>query len=161
MIDGSGKSCYCSRDMNIQGSHLIAAPPSRVFEQLVDPAILQQAITGCEKMEKTGEDEYNAHLKIGLASVKGNYVGKVRVTDKQPPHKFTLNLEGKGGPGFVKGTTRVELAARGPGTELRYTADVQVGGLIAAVGSRVIEAAAKKLAGEFFQRFSALVQEKK
>lgn len=144
--------------MKLQGSYEIAAPPARVFEGLTDPAVLQQAISGCEKLEKTGEDEYNAHLKLGLAAIKGRYVGKVRLTDKQPPHKFTLHMEGKGAPGFVKGTTLVELKKEGHGTRLTYTADVQVGGLIAAVGSRLIEAAAKKLSEEFFRKFSGLVQ---
>ena len=109
-------------------------------------------------MEKTAEDQYNAHLKIGVASIKGSYVGKVRLSDLRPPHNFTLHLEGKGTPGFVKGTTRIELKEDGSGTKLSYTADVQVGGLIAAVGSRVIEATAKKLAAEFFQNFAKLLQ---
>lgn len=109
-------------------------------------------------MEKTGEDEYNAHLKIGLASIKGNYVGKVKLTDKKPPSEFTLHLEGKGSPGFVKGSARIELKEESGSTKLQYNANVQVGGLIAAVGSRVIEAAAKKLAGEFFQKFAELMK---
>ena len=140
--------------MNIQGTCTIVAPPERVFESLIDPAVLQRVIPGCEKMEKTGEDEYNAHLKIGIASVQGNYVGKVRLSEKEPPRKFTLHLEGKGAPGFVKGSSVIELKAEGPETKLTYTANVQVGGLIAAVGSRMIEAAAKKLAAEFFEKFS-------
>src|SRR5215813_13032674 len=117
--------------MNIQGTHTITAYPAQVFDSLINPAVLQKAIPGCEKMEKTAEDEYNAHLKIGVASVKGSYLGKVRMSDKQPPHKFTLHMEGKGTPGFVKGTTRIELTEEAQATKLSYTADVQVGGLIA------------------------------
>jgi len=143
--------------MKLQGTYAIAAPPVRVFEALTDPVILQRAIPGCEKLEKTGEDEYNAHLKIGLAAIKGSYVGKVRLTDRQAPHRFTLHMEGRGAPGFVKGTTLVELQEEGPGTKLSSTAEVQVGGLIAAVGSRLIEAAAKKLADEFFKKFAEIV----
>jgi carbon monoxide dehydrogenase subunit G len=145
--------------MNVQGTSTLAAPPAHVFEALINPAILQRVIPGCEKMEKTGADEYNAHLKLGLASVKGSYVGKVKLTDQQPPHKFTLHMEGKGAPGFVKGSCVIELKAEGRGTKLSYTANVQVGGLIAAVGSRMVEAAAKKLAGEFFLKFSQVIQE--
>src|SRR6266436_2941745 len=137
--------------MNVHGTHTIGASPARVFESLIDPAVLQQAIPGCEKMVKTAQDEYNVHMKIGIASLKGSYVGKVRLTDQQPPHKFTLHMEGKGTPGFVKGTTQIELKAEGQTTKLQYTADMQVGGLIAAVGSRIIEAAGKKLAEEFFK----------
>ncbi|MDO8541757.1 MAG: carbon monoxide dehydrogenase subunit G [Opitutaceae bacterium] len=144
--------------MIIQGTHTIAAAPAHVFDRLMEPAFLQQAIPGCEKLEKTGEDEYIAHLKLGIGSIKGSYAGKVRLTDRQPPHKFTMHLQGSGGPGFVKGTSAIELKAEGEATELHYSANVQVGGLIAAVGSRVIEAVAKKLAGEFFLKFSAIVE---
>jgi len=143
--------------MKLQGSHFIAAPPARVFEALNDPAVLQRAIPGCEKLEKTGEDEYNAHLKIGLAAIKGSYVGKVRLTDKDPPRKYTLHMEGRGAPGFVTGKTAVELNEEAQGTRLIYTAEAQVGGLIAAVGSRLIEAGAKKLSDEFFKTFTAIV----
>ena len=144
--------------MNIQGTCAIAAPPARVFEALTDPAMLQRVIPGCEKLEKTGDDEYSAQLKIGIASVKGSYVGKVRMTDKQPPHQFTLHLEGKGAPGFVKGSSRIELKSEGIKTKLTYSSEVQVGGLIAAVGSRIVEAAAKRLAGEFFEKLGQLIK---
>ena len=140
--------------MIVQGTYTVPRPPDRVFTALTDPAVLQQAIPGCEKLERTGDDEYNAHLKIGIAAVKGSYVGKVRLSDINPPDRFTLHLEGKGAPGFVKGTARIELKPEAGNTQLHYNADVQVGGLIAAVGSRMIEAAAKKLAGDFFQAFS-------
>jgi len=147
--------------MTIQGTHDLARPPAQVFEALNDPAVLQQTIPGCEKLEKTAEDEYSAQLKIGIAAVKGSYAGKVRLSDQQPPNRFTLHLEGKGAQGFVKGTARVELKEKDQGAELRYTADVQVGGLIAAVGSRMIEAAAKKMAADFFQRFSTALERRK
>src|SRR5947208_5974754 len=132
--------------MTIEGTHDLASPPAQVYEALNDPAILQQTIPGCEKLEKTASDEYSAQLKIGIATVKGNYAGKVRLSDQQPPNRFTLRLEGRGAQGFVQGTARVELKEKNQTTELRYTADVQVGGLIAAVGSRLIEVAAKKMA---------------
>jgi len=143
--------------MIIKGTHTVAAPAVRVFARLRDPAILQQCISGCEKMEKIGEDDYAALLKLGIGSIKGSYTGRVKLTDPLPPNKFTLGLNGQGGPGFVKGTAIIELSAEGEATHISYTADVQVGGLIAAVGSRMIEAAAKKLAGEFFRAFAAVV----
>jgi hypothetical protein len=143
--------------VQVAGQHTVNAPAAKVFASLTDPAILQQAIPGCERLEKTGEDEYNAHLKLGLAAIKGSYIGKVRLSDRQPPRAFTMHMEGKGGPGFVKGTTAIELKEQGASTEIHYRSDTQVGGLIAAVGSRLLEAAGKKLAGEFFTRFGELV----
>src|SRR5437870_12030228 len=88
--------------MIIQGTHEFPRPSAQVFEALIDPVMLQQAIPGCEKLEKTGEDEYSAHLKIGIAAVKGSYVGKVRLSDKQPPHRRTLHMEGSRAPASLK-----------------------------------------------------------
>ena len=144
--------------MIIQGTCSLPRAPAIVFQALIDPTVLQQAIPGCERIEKTGDDEYLAHLKIGIAAVKGSYRAGVQISEKRPPHRFTLRMEGKGAPGFVNGTARIELKEDGHNAQLIYNADVQVGGLIAAVGSRMIEAAAKKLIGDFFQKLSDVLK---
>jgi carbon monoxide dehydrogenase subunit G len=141
--------------MKLSATYTLPAPREKVFAALINPAVIQTAIEGCEKLVQTGADSYDAHLKIGVAGLKGSYVGKVQLKDKKPPESYTLILEGKGGPGFVKGTARIKLAAKGEETELHWDADAQVGGLIAAVGSRLIEAAAKKMMDEFFRKFAA------
>src|SRR6059036_726529 len=138
--------------MKLSGTYTLAAPRDKVFAAITDPAVLQRAIDGCEKMVKTGEDSYDAHLKIGLAGLKGSYVGKIQLKDQKPPESYTLVIEGKGGPGFVKATAIITLSEKDGGTELRCDADAQVGGLIAAVGSRLIEAAAKRMLDEFFRK---------
>jgi len=144
--------------VKLSATYSIPAPQQRVFEALNDPAILQRVIDGCEKMVKTADNTYDAHLKIGLAGLKGSYVGKVQIKDLVPPESYTLIIEGKGGPGFVKGTARVQLTDQGAATELRCEADAQVGGLIAAVGSRLIEVTARKMMDEFFRKFAEIVK---
>jgi carbon monoxide dehydrogenase subunit G len=144
--------------MKLIATHSIAAPREQVFAAITDPVVLTKCIEGCEKMVLTGEDTYDAHLKIGLAGLKGSYVGKVRLTDKKPPESYTLILEGKGAPGFVKGTAKIQLADQGSQTALHCEADAQVGGMIAAIGSRLIEATAKKLMDDFFKKFAAELQ---
>jgi carbon monoxide dehydrogenase subunit G len=143
--------------MKLTATYTFAAPREKVFAALIDPAIIQRCIDGCEKLVKTSEDTYDAHLKIGVAGLKGSYVGKVQLKDKKPPESFTLIMEGKGAPGFVKGTAHIKLTAKGNETELHCDADAQVGGLIAAVGSRLIEATAKKMMDEFFRKFGELL----
>ncbi len=140
--------------MKLSATYQINAPRDKVFAAITDPAVLQRAIDGCEKMVKTGEDSYDAHLKIGLAGLKGSYVGKIQLKDQKPPDSYTLLIEGKGAPGFVRGTARVRLADKGGQTELHCEAEAQVGGLIAAIGSRLIEATAKKMMDEFFRKFA-------
>ena len=144
--------------MKLSATYTLDASREKVFAAITDPAVLQRVIDGCEKMVKTGEDSYDAHLKVGLGSIKGTYVGKVQLKDKSPPQSYTLVIEGKGAPGFVKGTARVQLADKGGQTELRCEADAQVGGLIAAIGSRLIEAAARKMMDEFFRKFGEEVK---
>lgn len=144
--------------MKLSSTYMLEAPREKVFAKITDPEVLQRVIDGCEKMVKTGEDSYDAHLKIGLGGIKGTYIGKVQLKDKNPPESYTLLIEGKGGPGFVKGTARIQLSDRGGQTELQCEADAQVGGLIAAIGSRLIEAAAKKMMDEFFRKFGEQVK---
>lgn len=144
--------------MKLSGTYEINAPREKVFAALTDPIVLQRAIEGCEQMVKTAEDSYDAHLKLGVAGLKGSYVGKVQLKDIKAPESYTLIMEGKGGPGFVKGTAKINLLDKGGKTELRYEADAQVGGMIAAIGSRLIEAVAKKMADDFFKRFAQQVQ---
>jgi uncharacterized protein len=138
--------------MKLTGTYQLAAPRDKVFAAITDPAVLQRAIDGCEKMVKTGEGSYDAHLKIGLAGLKGNYVGKVQIKDLNVPETYTLVVEGRGGPGFVKGTAKIVLMEKEGQTELRCEADAQVGGLIAAIGSRLIEVTARKMMDDFFRR---------
>lgn len=141
--------------MKLALSHSFKASPERIYAALIDPAVLQACLAGCEKMQLTGPDAYDVELSLGLAGLKGRYTGKVRLSEKNPPGSLTLEMEGKGLPGFVRGAARLTLTAAGSGTTLQAEGDVSVGGVIAAVGSRLIEAAAKKIAGDFFAKLDA------
>jgi carbon monoxide dehydrogenase subunit G len=143
--------------MKLAGTYSFPAPREKVFAALTNPAIIQKCIDGCEKLVETSPDCYDAHLKIGVAGLKGSYIGKVQLKDKRSPESYTLIMDGKGGPGFVNGTAKIILTAKGNETELHCDTDAQVGGLIASVGSRLIEAAAKKMLGEFFRKFAEQV----
>ena len=143
--------------MKLSATYTFKAAQEKVFAALVDPSILQKCIDGCEKMEKTGEDSYAAHVKIGVAGIKGTYVGKIRIAEQNPPESFTLQAEGKGGPGWVKGTAKIQISPKDEGSEVRCNSEGQVGGLIAAVGSRLVEAVGKKMADEFFRKLGQQV----
>ena len=138
--------------MKINVTAVIPVPRERVFAALVDPDVLRRAIPGCETLTATGADEYAATLKVGVAGLKGVYNGKAAVRDKQPPDSLTLAFEGKGAPGFVRGSAAMRLSTEGDATRVTSEADVMCGGLIASVGSRLIEAAAKKLSEDFFRQ---------
>jgi uncharacterized protein len=144
--------------MKLEGSHDVPAPRQKVWEAFLDPEQLRQAIPGCEKLEALGNDEYKATLKIGVGGVKGTFEGKVRLMDKNPPESYRMAVEGAGGPGFVRGETTITLSDIPEGTRVAYHADVQVGGLIASVGQRMLGGVSKMMADRFFTRMSELLQ---
>jgi uncharacterized protein len=141
--------------MKIEGTHKIAAPRDRVFAALVDPVVLQRCIPGCEQMEKAGENQYKAKLTAGVGPVKGVFTATVSLQDIVAPEHYKLVVEGKGQPGFVKGSGELNLKDDGGATEILYTGDVNVGGLIASVGQRMIQATANMLAARFFKALEA------
>ena len=110
---------------------------------------------GCESLEKIGEDEYRMKMKMALASLSGNFDGKVRITEQSPPHSFKLMVEGSGKVGFMKGEGTLKFAPTDAGTEVSYEGDVQVGGTIAAVGQRLIDGTAKMMIKRFFEKVAA------
>jgi len=140
--------------MKISAAVVVPAARERVFAALVDPDVLRQAIPGCEELKAIGEDVYEARLKIGVAGLKGTYTGRAEIRERRPPDSLTLAFEGKGGPGFVRGTAAISLTDADGATRVSSDADVQVGGLIAAVGSRLIEATARKLTDDFFRQLT-------
>ena len=144
--------------MKLEGSYDVAAPRAKVWEAFLDPKRLRKAIPGCEKLEALGPDEFKATMKIGVAAVKGTFEGKVRLSDKKPPESYRLSAEGSGGPGFVKADTLITFTETDGGTRVSYSADVQVGGLIAGVGQRMLGGVSKMMADQFFNRMSELLQ---
>jgi len=144
--------------MKLEGSYVVPAPRQKVWDAFLDPKQLRKAIPGCEKLEALGNDEYKATMKIGVAAVKGTFEGKVRLLDRKPTESFRLAAEGSGGPGFVKADTVITLTETEAGTRVSYSADVQVGGLIAGVGQRMLGGVSKMMADQFFNRMSELLQ---
>jgi hypothetical protein len=143
------------------GEYRIPAPRQRVWEALNDPEILKAAIPGCEQLEKISDEEMTARVKAKVGPVSATFFGKVTLGDLNPPESYTISGEGSGGvAGFAKGGARVNLADDGAGTLLTYNAKADVGGKLAQIGSRLIQGTAKKMADDFFGRFSRLVTER-
>jgi hypothetical protein len=146
--------------MNLTGEYRLAAPREAVWRALNDPDILRQSIPGCESVDKLSDTELTAKVTLAIGPMKARFSGKVTLADLDPPNGYTISGEGTGGvAGFGKGKAAValEVADGGAATVLRYQAEAQVGGKIAQLGARLIDATAKKLADEFFGRFAAII----
>lgn len=144
--------------MKISGSYTLAVPQEKAYASLQDPALLAQAMPGCEGLEKIGPDEYAMKMKMALAAVSGLFDGKIRIENANPPSSFTLIVEGQGKIGHMKGTGAITLEPEGnASTKVNYDGDVQVGGTIAAVGSRLVDTTSKMMIKRFFDKFATLV----
>jgi len=144
--------------MELTGETLIPASRQRVWEALNDPEILRQSITGCETIEKLSDTELTAKVTAKVGPVKATFTGAVTLSDIDAPNGYRISGEGKGGvAGFAKGGANVTLTDAEGGTLLSYSVDAQVGGKLAQIGSRLIDATAKSYAKDFFEKFSAIV----
>jgi uncharacterized protein len=142
--------------MELNGERLIPAPIATTWQALNDPAILRDCIAGCESIERTGDDAYEALVAVKVGPVSARFKGKLQMSDIKPPHSYTIHFDGQGGvAGHGKGSADVALAEEGQQTRLRYAARAQVGGKMAQVGSRLIDAAAGKITEDFFNAFEA------
>ena len=144
--------------MEMTGGQLIPLAQAEVWRGLNDPEILKQCITGCDSIVLSGDNEYKVSMTAAVGPVKAKFAGKMAITDMNPPNSYALAFEGSGGAaGFAKGGEKVTLEADGDATILTYTVDAQIGGKLAQLGGRLIDATAKKLAGDFFEKFGAVV----
>jgi carbon monoxide dehydrogenase subunit G len=140
--------------MEMHGELRIPAPRAEVWEKLNDPETLKSCIPGCETVERTSDTEFTAKVVARVGPVKATFSGKVTLTDLDPPAGYTITGEGTGGvAGFAKGSAKVALDDAGAETVLRYGVQAQVGGKLAQIGSRLIDATSRKMADEFFSRF--------
>lgn len=141
--------------MKVEGTHTLAAPRERIWALLNDPAVLARTTPGVKELTPEGADSYKATLEVGVGPVKGTYSGRVSITDKTPPERMTLRIEGGGRPGTIRATGELHLEEQDGRTLVRYLGDAQVTGLVASVGHRLMSGVAKQMAGEFFKALEA------
>ena len=144
--------------MEMHGEMRIPAPRVAVWQKLNDPEVLKACIPGCETVDKVSDTEFTAKLVARVGPVKATFSGKVTLTDLNPPAGYTITGEGTGGvAGFAKGSAKVSLDEAGNETVLRYGVQAQVGGKLAQIGSRLIDATSRKMADDFFSRFVGIM----
>ena len=144
--------------MDMTGEVRLPAPRDAVWRALNDPEMLKQSIPGCEEIQKLSDTEMTARVAARVGPVSAKFTGKVTLSDLDPPNGYTISGEGQGGvAGFAKGGAQVSLKDDTGGTMLSYKVHAQVGGKLAQIGSRLIDATARKMADDFFTRFASAV----
>ena len=147
--------------MELSGQHLLRLPRDRVWSALIDPTTLRAAIPGCEYLNEEGDGLYSVGVLAAVGPVKARFKGRMQQQDLQPPHRCTLSFEGDGGvAGFARGSAEVELLEAGDGengTRVTYRAQAQIGGRLAQIGSRLVDATAARMAAQFFERLTQAI----
>ena len=146
--------------MKLSGTYTINAPRERVWAKLNDIEALRTLVPGVESLEEVEPNSYKGVAKIGLPGVKGEYTGSVKLVDINPLESYRLIGEGRGRPGHVKGEGTITLTEEGPGaTTLHYAGDVQIGGMIAGIGQRLLGGAAKMLVDQGLKALAQRVEQ--
>ncbi len=144
--------------MKLEATYTIPAPRQLVWQQLMNPEALARALPGCEKMESNPDGSFRAELKVGIAAVKGTYHGRIEILEAVPPERYRMKVEGQGTGSFLKGEGTLTLSERATETVVSYAAEVQVGGIIASVGQRLMLGAAKQIVNQFFEAFAKQIK---
>jgi uncharacterized protein len=146
--------------MELSGERIIPASVNATWAALNDPEILKACIAGCESLERVGDDGFVAVVAMKIGPVSARFKGSLKLTNVNPPTSYTINFDGQGGvAGFGKGSADVALTAvDAASTRLTYQARATVGGKMAQIGSRLIDATAGKITDDFFKAFEAQLQ---
>jgi carbon monoxide dehydrogenase subunit G len=139
--------------MLFEGQETFDRDINEVWAALHDTELLTRALPGCKSMKPVGDNSYAVALSLGVAAVKGDYEGRIKVNDLKQPTHFVIEGAGRGAPGFVELHMDCKLEAQGAATLMRWRCDAKVGGLIASIGGRVLSGVSKFLAKQFFHAF--------
>jgi hypothetical protein len=148
--------------MELTNQQTLPVGQAEAWAALNDIALLQQCIPGCEAITPSGDNAYEVALMAAVGPVKARFKGKLKLADLDPPNAYSLQFEAQGGPaGHGKGTAQVKLEPVSAGqTLLHYQVQASVGGKVAQIGSRLVDMAAQKMAADFFDNFTAKLQER-
>ena len=143
--------------MKLSGSYKLSVKKELVWKALNDPNILKQCIPGCESFNKESNTVFNATATNQIGPMNATFSGTVTLSNIQENQSYTISGEGQSSVGFVNGSADVKLVEDNRITTLFYDVNVNVGGKIAQLGSRLINGVAKKMSDYFFGRFADLV----
>ncbi len=143
--------------MKLSGTYQINLEKQKVWEALNDPNILKESIPGCEEFNKDSDTKFTATAKNKIGPFNASFTGNIELKNINPPNSYTIVGSGNSPVGFASGEADVKLEENENGTKLIYEVEANIGGKIAQVGSRLIDMTAKKMADNFFGKFSDLI----
>jgi carbon monoxide dehydrogenase subunit G len=147
--------------MKVEGEHVFKATQQQDWDLFRDTEVMAAALPGTKKMELVGENTYEAVMNVRVGPVAGEFSGQLVISNEDHPKSYTMTVEGRGKPGFMKGIGDVILTPQGENqTLMGYTGEVQIGGKLAAVGQRLIDTVAKSIISQAFETLDNVLVER-
>lgn len=147
--------------MKVQGEHIFKGTPRQVWDLFRDTEVMAAALPGTRKMELVEENKYQAVMHVRVGPVAGEFSGELLISNEKFPQSYTMTVEGRGKPGFLKGVGDVTLEEQGQNqTLMGYAGEVQIGGRLAAVGQRLIDTVSKSIISQAFETLDAVLAER-
>ena len=144
--------------IELNGRYDFDAPRELVWEMFLDPEVLARIMPGCERLERTGENEYEGVMKIRVGPVQGTFQGSVQLSELEPPQSYHMLVNGRGPAGIVRGEGDVRLESNGAATVMHYKGEAQISGRIATVGQRLMESSAQAIARQSLDNLDRQIQ---
>jgi len=147
--------------MKVEGEHIFEGTPQQVWDLFRDTEVMAAALPGTKKMDYLGDNKYEAVMNVRVGPVSGEFSGDLVISNEDHPRSYTMTVEGRGKPGFMKGAGDITLIDQGDsGTLMQYEGEVQIGGKLAAVGQRLIDTVAKSIIGQAFETLDNVLAER-
>ncbi|MEE8356674.1 MAG: carbon monoxide dehydrogenase subunit G [Anaerolineales bacterium] len=147
--------------MKVEGEHLFKGPPQQVWDLFRDTDVMAAALPGTEKMESVGDNKYEAIMNVRVGPVTGEFSGNLVISNEKFPESYTMTVDGRGKPGFLKGSGDITLLDQGEsGTLMKYVGEVQIGGKLAGVGQRLIDTVSKSIISQAFETLDRVLEER-
>ena len=143
--------------MKLIGSYKLNVKKEIIWQALNNPDILKQCIPGCESFVKESSTVFSASATNQIGPMNATFSGKINLSNIKENESYTISGEGQSAVGFANGNANVKLAEEDGLTTLSYKVDVNVGGKVAQLGSRLIDGVAKKMSDYFFGRFADVI----
>jgi carbon monoxide dehydrogenase subunit G len=137
--------------VQITAHYTFDAPAIKVWDTLMDTAVVCSCLPGCRELRPLGGDKYEAELSVAVSAITGTFKGTIALEDMVPPRSYKMVVEGSGAAGFVRGHSTITLTEEGAKTTLDVAGDVQVGGAVARVGQRLLSGVSKMMMDRFFE----------
>jgi len=147
--------------MKVEGEHTFKSNPQQVWDLFRDTGVMAAALPGTQRMELVADNEYEAEMNVRVGPVAGIFSGKLVISNEKFPESYTMTVDGRGKPGFLKGTGDIILIDQMEGeTLMKYTGEVQIGGKLAGVGQRLIDTVSKSIINQAFETLDGVLAER-